>query len=263
VRFRRHIVVAVALGALWRLHVAGSVVASAHATDLPSLTTRDGVSVTTRDGVSVTTRDGVSVVRLADRAVRFEHLPDGVLRWAPLPSGRLVAVADRKNDFDRSWASSLLIEGGNGVELCDRVFHASRPLVTPDGDVVVERGRAGEVQPGRMRVDELTLDVVDAGGRARTLYRARGFEAHLAGLAGGEVIVYLVQPDVASLRAIDLATGRERVIVPSLAPFASDFAVAGGAIELTNRDDADRHRLVRERIDAASGARTRLGDVTP
>lgn len=208
------------------------------------------------------TRDGVTTVTLADRVVRFEHLPGGVTRWAQLPDGSLVAVADRDNDPDRSWGASLLAEGGNGVELVDRVFHASRPLVTGGGDIVVERGRKGEVVPGRMRVDELTLDVVGVHGAARTIYRARGFEAHLAGRIGDEIIVYLVQPELASLRAIHVDSGAERVILPSLAPFASDFEIVDGAIELTNRDDTRRNVIVKERIDPRSGARTRLSEQT-
>jgi hypothetical protein len=192
---------------------------------------------------------------------RFVHLPDAAVRVAALPSGAVAAVADRAPGRDRSWGSSLLVApaGGDGVERCDRVFYASRPLPLPDGRVVVERGRPGPALPGRIRVDELTIDVVDAqGGAPRTIYVTTGFEAHLAGVAGSELILYLIQPDLASLRAVDLDSGRERVIVPSLPPYARDFVIDGQTIVLRNRDDARRDLETLERIDLSSGARTRM-----
>lgn len=243
--------VVIALAAAWLLHASA-----------PLSRAQTAPRLSAQTAPLSTTRDGVTTVTLADRAVLFEHLPDDEARWAALPSGALVAVADRRNDFDRSWSASLLLEGGNGTELCDRVFHASQPLVTRAGEIVVERGRAGAIVPGRMRVDDLTLDVIDPRGRARTVFHTLGFEAHLVGLSGDDVIIYLVQPEQASLRAVSLSSGVARVIVPSLAPYANDFALAGGAVELSNRDENDRHP-VRERIDLASGARTRLWDGAP
>jgi len=92
----------------------------------------------------------------------------------------------------------------------------------------------------------------------RTIYVTTGFEAHLAALAGDEIIVYLVQPDVASLRAIDWRSGRERVVVASLPPYAHDFAVENGALVVHNRDDVHHDRETTERIDLRNGNRTRL-----
>ncbi len=189
------------------------------------------------------------------------YIPGGAIKTARLASGAVVAVAERGVGFDPSWASSLLGAPGNGaaVELVDRVFHASRPLPLPSGEVVVERGVAGPVVPGRVRVDELTLDAVDPRTRAvRTLYVTTGFEAHLAALAGDEIIVYLVQPGVASLRAIDWRTGKERVVLPSLPPYAHDFAVDGGALVVHNRDAQHPERQTIDRIDLANGNMTRL-----
>ena len=195
------------------------------------------------------------------------YLPGAAVRTARLSTGALVAVADRAPGFDRSWGSSLLYVGAAAApahaptELCDRVFYASRPLPLPSGEVAVERGVAGAAIAGRMRVDELTVDAVDPRtGATRTLYATTGFEAYLAGLAGGEIIVYLVQPGVASLRAVDWHSGRERVIVASLPPYAHDFSVTadGGGLIVHDRDDV-RHELETiERIDLANGNRTRL-----
>ena len=196
-------------------------------------------------------------------AARFAgaYVPRSALKTARLASGALVAVGDRAVAFDRSWGSSLLYAEGTRapVELCDRVFYASHPLPLPSGEVAVERGAAGPMVPGRVRVDELTIDAVDPRTHAvRTLYVTTGFEAHLAALAGDEIIVYLVQPGVASLRAIDWRSGRERVILPSLPPYAHDFRVDNGALLVRNRDDVRRELETLERIDLGSGTRTRL-----
>jgi hypothetical protein len=210
-----------------------------------------------------TAHAGVTEVRDASGRLRarFEHLPGAAVRVAELPSGALAAVADRAPGGDRSWGSSLLVarDGGDGAVRCDRVFYASTPHVAPDGRVLVERGRPGPDVPGRMRIDALTLDLIDPGsGQAQTIHATSGFEAYVAAVVGHEAIVYLVQPELASLRAIDLASGAERVLVPSLPPFAHDFTVDGNTLLVHDRDEHDRERETLERVDLASGARTRV-----
>lgn len=215
----------------------------------------------------------VAVAGLASNdASRFAgaYVPGSAIQTARLPTGAVVAVADRAAGPDPSWGSSLLyVAAASGAPpptaLCDRVFYASRPLPLPSGEVAVERGVAGPVVAGRVRVDELTIDAVTVSGpragATRTLYATSGFEAHLAALAGDELVVYLVQPNVASLRAIDWRTGRERVVVASLPPFAHDFAVTsdgGGALIVHNRDTLHRERETIDRIDLANGNITRL-----
>ena len=206
----------------------------------------------------------VAVAALASNdASRFAgaYIPGGAIKTARLASGAVVAVAERGAGFDRSWASSLLVSDGQSAprELVDQVFHASRPLPLPSGEVVVERGAAGAVIPGRVRVDPLLLDAVDPrSGNIRRIYATSGFEAHLAALAGDEIIVYLVQPGIASLTAVDWHTGKARLIVASLPPFAHDFAIDGGALLVRNRDDEHRERETLERIDLRNGNRTRL-----
>src|SRR4051812_34808414 len=72
--------------------------------------------------------------RLPDGGARIAHLRDGVVRGALVPGHGAVVVADRTPTRDRSWGASLLrVDGTTVTELCDRVDHASRPLVTADG----------------------------------------------------------------------------------------------------------------------------------
>jgi len=212
----------------------------------------------------------VAVAGLASNdASRFagSYVPGGAIQTARLTTGAIVAVADRAAGPDPSWGSSLLyVAAASGAPtptaLCDRVFYASRPLPLPSGEVAVERGVAGPVVAGHVRVDDLTIDAITVSGprthAARTIYATTGFEAHLAALAGDELVVYLVQPNVASLRAIDWRTGRERVVVASLPPYAHDFAVDGGALVVHNRDAQHHERETIDRIDLANGNITRL-----
>lgn len=206
----------------------------------------------------------VAVAGLASGdAARFAgaYVPGGAIATARLASGAIVAVAERGGGFDRSWQSSLLYADGarDPIALCDRVFHASRPLPLPSGEVAVERGVAGAPVAGRVRVDALTIDAVDPRTRAvRTIYATTGFEAHLAALAGDELVIYLVQPDAASLRAIDWRTGRQRVVVASLPPYAHDFAVDDGALVVRDRDPLHPERRTIDRIDLRNGNVTRL-----
>jgi hypothetical protein len=191
-------------------------------------------------------------------AARFEHLPDGSVHGRMLPGTHAaVVVADRAESRDRSFAGVLLrVEAGKPPsELCDRVFHASTPLVTSDGRVFVERGRPGPALEDQLRVDDLTIDEVGGFG-TRVVWRGRGYTSHLAGAFGHELIVYLVTPGGASLVGVDMESGRARAIVRDLLPFARDFRVDGNQLVYSNR--AEDHRWVIERLDLTSGARTRL-----
>ncbi len=163
---------------------------------------------------------------LPPAAATLPHLPYGVVRAAPLPGTRaVVAVADEEPSRDPSWAAYLLrlAPGEAPRVLADRVCHASRPLPTPDGRVLVERGRAGPPRDGELRVDELTVDEIDPAGGARTLFRGAGYAAHLAGLAGDEVWLYRVGPEGADLALLS----RDGALRPVLRvpPFARDFSV--------------------------------------
>lgn len=58
--------------------------------------------------------------------------------------------------------------------------------------------------------------------------------------------------------AVEVSSGRARVVVPSLPPWAHDFAVDDGALVVRNRDDVRPQLQTVERIDLANGNRTRL-----
>jgi hypothetical protein len=197
--------------------------------------------------------------RIPDGGTRVAHLPGGMVRGALLPGHGAVVVADRLPGRDRSWGASLLrVDAGAVVELCDRVDHASRPLVTADGRVVVARGRAGAIaRAGELRTDELTIEEIDASGTARVLWRGRGYQAHLAGTWNGEVIVYHVFAGGASLLAVPLDGGRARTVLPSLLPFARDFSVDAGELAFAERDEARADRWVVDVVDLSTGVRRR------
>jgi hypothetical protein len=195
------------------------------------------------------------------------HAPDAVVRSDVLRSGAVVVVADREGP-PSDWSSSLhrVDPSGKIALLATGLYHASRPLASVDGAVYVERGANGpwpdrdEAARGRLRTDPLHIDAIDPfSGAARTLYTWTGYTLHLAGELAGELIVYRVAFEGADLVAIDRVSGRSR-LVTALVPFARDFLVdeKRGALVMSNRDEHDSHLWVIDRIDLATGFRTRL-----
>jgi hypothetical protein len=87
-----------------------------------------------------------------------------------------------------------------------------------------------------------------------------GYLAFLAGEHGREILIYRVGAAGADLIGVDPDTGKTRVIAPSMLPFARDFSVdpARGAVVFQERDERDARAWVVDRIDLATGARTRL-----
>jgi hypothetical protein len=163
---------------------------------------------------------------------------------------------------DLSFAASLfrLAPHRPPERLCDRVVHASRPLVTASGRVFVSRGRAGQEIEGRFRIDDLTIDEIDpATGATRTVLSFAGYLTFLAGAHGAEIFVYRVGDGGADLVGVDPDSGAMRRIV-DLLPFARDFSVDGrtGAMVMQERDEHDARAWVIDRVDLATGARTRL-----
>ncbi|MEP7120209.1 MAG: hypothetical protein ABJE95_04825 [Byssovorax sp.] len=198
---------------------------------------------------------------------RFEHADAAVVKGAVVPGTSVVlAVADTTATRDLSFASSLFrVEPHRPAErLCDDVVYASRPLVTATGRVFVSRGTAGPepVAPKLAgREDALTIDEIDlVTGAARTVHSFAGYLAFLAGEHAREILVYRVGATGADLVGVDPDTGNVRVIAPSMLPFARDFSVdpARGAVVLQERDERDARTWVVDRLDLATGARTRL-----
>ena len=204
------------------------------------------------------------------RMATLVHAPGAVLRGDVLRGTRAVVIAADVEETGRAsdWTSALYrVDTGAARVLARGLYHASRPLASIDGRVYVQRGVAGEPPPsdaanrGRLRTDALTIDSIDAtSGAATTLYSWSGYTLHLAGELRSELLVYRVAFEGADLVAIHRATGTSRLIT-SLLPFARDFSVdeTRGALVMTNRDDADSHLWVIDRVDLTSGLRTRLG----
>ena len=197
----------------------------------------------------------------------FTHLAGAVVRGSVIPGTSIVlATADTKPTRDLSFNASLLRVAPHEPPeaLCDGVVHASRPLITRSGRVFVSRGAPGPVNaaaPAEMRVDALSVDEVDpATGALRPIHTMSGYLAFLAGSIGSEILLYRVAPAGADIVAVDADTGSVRPILPSLPPFARDFSVDEGARALVfqGRHETDSRTWVVDRVDLASGKRSRL-----
>lgn len=192
----------------------------------------------------------------------FTHIEHAAVKGAVVPGTDVVlAAADTVPARDLSFAGSLfrLAPHRPPELLFDRVVHASRPLITAAGRAFVSRGKAGPALPSAMRVDELTVDEIDPStGATRTVHAMSGYLLFLAGAAGHEILLYRVGPGGADLVAVDPDTGATRTILATMLPFARDFSIDGGTIVFQERDDQDSHTWSIERVDLASGARTRL-----
>jgi hypothetical protein len=201
-------------------------------------------------------------------AATLEHPPGAIVRGVVLPGTRTVlAVADTVPAREPSWAASLvrLEPGAQPRVLADRVYHATRPLLL-GSRVFVQRGEPGEQPVGAngrlaMRVDALRIDEIEpSSGAARTVHAWKGYETHLAGALGNELVVYRVGPAGADLVAVDADKGSVRVVVPSWPAAARELSIdrASGALVLQQRSNApDRHLSV-ERVDLATGARQQV-----
>ncbi|UQA57854.1 hypothetical protein [Polyangium aurulentum] len=238
--------------------------APAHAADPPSAHGPRVALVATFPGAA---HSSLYLVQAGDTAnpapvATFTHLPDAAVRAANLPGTDTVfATADTAETRDRSFNASLfrLRPHTPPETLCDRVVHASRPLVTPAGRVFVSRGTAGPELERQMRVDHLTIDEIDPGtGASRVVHALDGQLAFLAGWSGGEIVVYRIFAGGADLVGVDPDTGAVRTIVDRLPPFARDFSVdaAGGRLVFQNRHRTDARTWEVDEVDLATG-RTR------
>jgi hypothetical protein len=208
--------------------------------------------------------------------VRAVHVERGALAWRVLGSvthapgavvrgdfagGGAWVVADEEGARDPDWGAALYRVDAHGVvRALGSVGHARRPLAA-GGAVYVERGASGplpsaaEVRAGRLRLDHVSIDAVDAATLARRhVYDADVYALHLAGEHAGELVVYRVDPAGTSLVAVDERTGAARTI-RTVAPFARDFSIDGGSVVFSDRDAA---AWTVERVDLAAGTDTRL-----
>lgn len=188
---------------------------------------------------------------LSPAVASFTHVKRSTVLGALLPGTRtVVAVAQTKDARDPSWACSLvrLEPAKPAVTLVDRVAVSTRPLVTRDGRVFVQRGREGP-----NRVDAITIDEIDPRtGAARTVHSFDGYTAFLAGAFEGELIVYRVGPGGADLVAVH----RDALGVRTLAklhPMARDFATDGRGLFFTTSDAGG---WLVARVDLRTGALT-------
>jgi hypothetical protein len=199
---------------------------------------------------------------------RIVHARGAVVRGDVLDGGRAVVLAaDEAGATEPDWGAALHRVDAAGARVLARgLYHASRPLVSADGSVYVERGASGpwptreEARAGRLRTDALTIDAIDpVTGAARTVATSRGYTLHLAGELGGDLVVYRVAYEGAELLAIDRASGQVRTVT-ALSPFARDFSIdaARGAVVMSNRDEQDSRTWVVDRVDLRTGARERL-----
>lgn len=195
----------------------------------------------------------------------FAHLPGAVIRGVTLPGASTVlATADASPGQDASFNAHLfrLDTSGGTKALCDRVVHASRPLVTASGRVFVARGTAGPSRGDEeVRVDALTIDEIDpTSGAARTVLRFTGYLTFLTGAVGDELLVYRVDPTGAALVRVDPDKGSSRAVLPAMLPFARDFSVNAkkGSVVFQERDEHNSRLWVVDQVDLATSARTRL-----
>lgn len=182
---------------------------------------------------------------------RFEHLPWAVVRGGMLPEGEVaMVVADLRRRGDPSFGATLLrLEPGAPPRvLAENVAHASRPHVTAEGRVFIERGAPGAepdveaARRGELRTDALTIDEIDpASGVARQVHRFAGYTTHLAGSFEGQLVVYRVDRSGAELVLIPMKGGAPRVLISDLPPFAREFSVDdSGRLLFVNADRASR-----------------------
>jgi len=195
----------------------------------------------------------------------FSHLEGAVVRGTTVPgTDTVLAVADTSPARDASFAASIfrIAPHEPPALLCDRVVHASRPLVTASGKVFVSRGTAGpELAGGSLRIDALTIDEVDRDtGATSTMHAFSGYLTFLAGSFRDEVLLYRVGPGGADIVAFDATSGTLRVVLASVPPYARDFSVdeARGMLWFEDRHETDSRRWVVDRVDLVSGARTRI-----
>lgn len=194
---------------------------------------------------------------LAEPVATLTHPIDAAVAGTVLADGAVAVAVDFAIGTDRSFGSFLFrLEAGAAPKLlCRGVAYASRPFVTDDGRVYVQRGTAGAERSDAMRIDALTVDEVDpVTGVVINLWHGPGYVAYVAGAFREDLVLYIVSDEGARLLLVDQNTGTERLIAPSIPPFANSFSVSrDGELLFQNRDAVDVKTWNVVRLDLGSG----------
>ena len=191
----------------------------------------------------------------------LDHREGGALAAAVTSDGIVVASADEDPGPDLSFGATLFAipgAGGQPRALADRLVHASRPVATPDGKVVVARGEPGIAPPaGSYRIDMLSVDEIDPATRdARILFSSEGYLLFVIGTIDNDAVVYSVGPEGAEIVAID-RTSRHAREVARVAPYARDFSIEGHGLVFLDRDETNSRAWEVVRLDVRNGTRSR------
>ncbi len=206
----------------------------------------------------------IGQTELAPVVAEVAHLPGETTLGAVLPRSKTVlAIITNTPTRDLSFAASLVkLEAGKPPRfLADRVVPVTRPLVTANGRVFVQRGTAGTPsnERGAMRVDELTIDEISsATGTARTVLAFKGYFTFLIGEFDGRLLIYRSGTNGADVIAVHPDSLGVEQLTP-IAPLARDFTVdaTNRALYYTQADRARRRWFI-ERLDLATHQITAL-----
>lgn len=208
------------------------------------------------DGASTQLRfQRVGDTALAEVAAELAHLPGETVLGAVLPGTRSVlAIAATMPSRDLSFASSLVrLDAGKPPRfLVDKVVSSSRPFLTANGRIFVQRGTAGAdpTTRGAMRVDALTIDEVSLrDGKPRTVLAFSGFFLFIAGEFDGRLLIYRAGVEGADIVAVHPDALSVQVLA-RITPLARDFVVdvKNRALYYTQGDPA-RGQWFLERLD--------------
>ncbi|MFO0664960.1 MAG: hypothetical protein U0174_13480 [Polyangiaceae bacterium] len=176
----------------------------------------------------------------------IHHPAQSVIRGDATQDGATAFVVADSEAHD--FGARLYRVDGKVADLGGGVLHASRPLVSENGFVYVERGKAGSQLvdadgKASMRVDRLTIDEIrplESSPRFRTVFSAEGYALHLAGEWQGKLVVYRVDPNGAAIVLVsrDGSSVKEVARIPS---FARDFSVHDTRLVFSNRSPDDTH----------------------
>lgn len=185
------------------------------------------------------------------------HGKGATVRGALLGDGRVALVADADGPRPEAFGATLLVvdPAGSVHELVGGAVHASAPLVTARGALLVSRGDARSTAPDGTAL--LGIDRVDAHeGTVKRIFEMRGNLLFLAGSIDDRVLVYAIDElGRASLVEVPEGGGSPRPLVEALPPFARDFIVdpATRTLVFVDRAEEDSRRWEVLSLDLDSG----------